>query len=436
MKNETKLEIYPGREQKSFVNEIRKLNEANLSQTNKKLIQDFQEHLFSTGSGNIRVAKVSGQLRAICRWIENHESIQHKNLDKLDVKDVTFLISFINKLEQYSENTRTDYRRAVKQFFKWFKDEDNRVYNKHKKQRDEAKKLYTYLDNKVSSHCKQKQANPNTILTDEDIEFIVDRLRTPREQAFLRLLHETGCRAGEFLNLRIGDLDFRNNGTVKIRVPDGKTGRRTIFVAKSTGYLRRYLEIHSFRTNNNSFLWLSEAGHNRNEPLLYIGAQRLVNRCFERALEGLNQAEQSKYGKRHNLHWFRHSRATILAPLMTEAMLCKYMGWSIGSRQVKTYLHLCTKQLEDVYLSIHGIKDEEKEKSKPIKCNCGALNSPKDRYCYQCYKPLSVDVAIQDNDENIQLMTSEAMKTMQFFMEMSKNPEMMKKFEEFKKEMG
>ena len=46
----------------------------------------------------------------------------------------------------------------------------------------------------------------------------------------------------------------------------------------------------------------------------------------------------------------------LLAPKITESLLCKYMGWRIGSNQVRVYVHLCTKELEDAILQMNGIK--------------------------------------------------------------------------------
>ncbi len=204
----------------------------------------------------------------------------------------------------------------------------------------------------------------------------------------------------------------------EIHVPDGKTGKRLVYATKSIPFLLRYLDVHSFKDNQNSYLWLSDARFNQNAPLLHSGGQKLIDRCFSRA--GIV--------KKHNWHWFRHSRATILAPKLTEVMLCKYMGWTIGSRQVKTYVHLCNKQLEDVFLAMNGIKPKDEEEDKPVKCICGSLNNPKERYCFRCSKPLNVETVIQDKE----VVNSEINKTVQFMMEMAKNPEMMKKFEEFK----
>ncbi len=93
---ETKLNIYPTRE-RVFERELKKLKGSNVSQRNKELITEFQNYLFSTGSGDLRVAKLSSQIRIMCRWLKNGLKIG-KDLDKLDKKDVMNLVAHINKL--------------------------------------------------------------------------------------------------------------------------------------------------------------------------------------------------------------------------------------------------------------------------------------------------------------------------------------------------
>jgi len=57
------------------------------------------------------------------------------------------------------------------------------------------------------------------------------------------------------------------------------------------------------------------------------------------------------------------------------------------------------------------------------------LNDNKSRYCFRCGKPLSVDIAL--NDE--QAYNSEMNNTVKNLMEVFQNPELMKAFDEFKK---
>jgi len=401
--NEQKLNIYPGRE-KNFEKELKLLGGSNISPRDKELITKFHNYLFSTGSGTLRVAKLSSQLRRICPKLR-------KDLDDVCKSDIMDLIALYSRDNSLSDATKADYRRTIKQFYRWFKDEDLRLNVIDLTIRSEAQKFYKFLESEVSTAYKKKQADPNTIITDEDCELMIEKgCRTAREKAFVSLLHESGCRTGEFLNIKIGDIQIKDN-YAEIMV-DGKTGMRPIFIAKSIPHLIRYLEVHPYKNNKQGYLWLSEAQHNFNDPLLHKGAQRLVDRCFERA----------RINKKHNLHWFRHSRATILAPKITESMLCKHLGWSIGSRQIRTYSHLSVKQLEDVMLTLNGIKPKDEEIDNPVKCACGTLNNSKERYCYKCFKPLNVETVIQDQE----IVNSEINKTVQFMMEMTKNPEMTK----------
>jgi len=404
-----------------YEKELKLLEKSGISQRNIDLITDFHNHLFSTESKEQRVSKLSGQLRYICRWLKALEV--DRNLDKLNQNDLTKLVSHINRMKERSEETRADYRRCIKQFYKWYKDNDQRLFSENNEVRISAIKLYRFIEKQIKRGSKLSKADPNTVLTAEDIDLIVEKgATTPRDKAFISLLHETGCRIGEFLNLRVGNIT--NKGDLfELYIPFGKTGPRVVFVRKAIPHLIKYLDVHPFKNNNNSYLWLKEAMHTKKEPLLYIGGVKLIRRCFERVQE---------VKKKHNPHWFRHSRATILAPNLTEAILCQYMGWTLGSDEVKRYVHLCKKHLEDEFLNIHGLRKQENVEMEPIKCICETLNDPKERYCMKCHRPLKLESAIQDKE----IVDTEIAKTMKLFMEVAKNPEMMEAFEQFKKQMS
>jgi len=437
-----KLNIYKGRNE-IYSKELEKLQRAKISARDKELITKFHNYMFSTGSGDIRVSKVSLQLRKICYWILENLSIS-KSLDNLIKDDMIVIISLINRIQGISEATKADYRRIIKQFYNWFEDEDKRFESNNEKIKTEAKKFYGYLRKEISCSFKRRKIDPESIITEDDIKIVVDKgCRTAREKAFIMILHETGLRAGEILNLRISNLTFYDTHA-EVFVPFSKTTERTVFIRNSIPHLQRYLDVHPFKDTNNSYLWLSEAGHNQHQPLMHTGAQKLIYRCFERAgfieinrvyakLENGKTTQRTisrKVNKRCNLHWFRHSRASILATQVPESVLCKYMGWSDGSKQVKNYVHLRKEQLEETFLSIHGVKRKEETINKPIKCVCGIFNQADERYCHRCFKPLEIKTVIEDKE----LINSEMNKTMKLMMEMAKNPRMMEAFEEFKRQ--
>jgi integrase/recombinase XerD len=388
--------------------ELRNLEESKISEGNKRIIKSFQMNLLSTGQAKeLRVAKLSSQLRIMCTNIT-------KDLIDFEKPDAENLIMIFNGQSNLSPVTQADYKKCLKQFFKWYKREDPRLDTNN----IQVRKFYDFLDD-VKTGYKITKADASQILTDDDCKIIVEKgCRTTRDKGLVDSLHESGCRIDEFLNVKLRDITIKDSHA-EVRV-DGKTGVRTIFLTRSLPNILKWLDVHPTKEDVNSFLWVNMSNYAKYEPMKHRATSKAVAQCIKRA--GIN--------KKCNLHWFRHSRATILAPKITTPMLCKFMGWTLNSNQVATYCHLSVKDLEDVFLSINGLKPKEEETNQPIKCICGTLNNADERYCFKCCKPLKVETVIQDQE----LVNSEIGKTMQWFMQMAKNPETMKKFEEFNKQ--
>lgn len=426
-----KYDIY-NRNGKAFKRETKNLNKSDISEDNKNLIRLFQDYCYSKNLSELRIVKISTEIRYICEWLKHELGIE-KDLSHLEKNDLMKLVSYINRIENKKEATKADYRRTIKQFYKWYKEEDNRIYDKDDTIRIESTRFYHYIETGITGSYKRTQADPNTIISEDDIRKVIEfGCENVRDIAFISCLHEWGCRASEFLNIKIGNILFKES-YMEVHVPDGKTGKRVIFAVKSMPTMLRYLEVHPFKKDKNSFIWLSEANFTLNKPIHHRGGQKLINRCFERA----------KVHKKHNFHWFRHSRATILAPKLTEAMLCKYMGWTLSSRQVKTYVHLCNAQLEDVLVRMHGIKTEATEEDKLEKCVCGTMNHPSERFCQRCYRPLHDHVLIHEKEikdseifkkENsfLEKVNKFDKSTIQFMLKVAKNKDMMDMLEDMK----
>ena len=403
------MNIY-GKSREEFpIRERKKLLASSLSEKNKELILEFLESLASQNSGLQRQAKLSSQLRRLAVLLE-------VDFDQARKKDIQGVVAKINSSEDLAEATKADYRRCLKQFYSWFKEEDERLYCSEEGIRLKTRQFYSFLEG-LSLAYKKNQIDPSTVVTEKDLEKILASCSSLRDIAFLSVIHESGCRISEMLGMKLCDLDWQDS-FLKISV-DGKTGRRTIPLLCSIPALSRWLETHPFRQDSSSYLWLGERKGRMYNPLQYAGAKKLLERAFRR----------SELKKRYNPHWFRHSRASLLAPKLTEAMLCKYMGWSLGSRQVKAYVQLCSNQLDDAYLSLQGLIVKKEEKiSSMLSCSCGAPNLSSDSYCFKCGRPLSMDVILKDET----FVKKEMDKSVSLLMEVMKNPELMRRFEEFK----
>jgi site-specific recombinase XerD len=437
-------DIYPN-SYNYYEREKERLLKANISQSNKKVIITWQQFLQASGASYQRIAKLTLQMRCLCIKLK-------ANLINATKNDIESIIAYYNTLSTLSEATKADYRRLIKQFYKWYKEEDPRLQrqptfdsitlvkisrgdlkpeelNKIIMAQQEAEKeyydcikFYKYIES-IKREYRLNQIDPTLIISDDDcLNIINDGCQNTKERAFIACLHETGARIGEFLGIRIKDCQLKENHA-EIEVT-GKTGRRTLFCYNSFPYLIRYLEMHPFKKHRDELLWRCDNSRYMKKPLRYIGASDLVKRVMKRA-------NFDKH-KKTNLHWFRHSRATIWAPQMTEPLLRKAMGWSKSSTMIKNYGHLCKKDLHDVVKSINGVSTIEEKANKPIICTCGAVNPHNERYCHRCSRALKVEYLMQDQE----LLNTETGSTIKLMLEVLKDPEAMKSFENYKKKRG
>lgn len=166
-----------------------------------------------------------------------------------------------------------------------------------------------------------------------------------------------------------------------------KTIQRNIPVIQAIPYINQWLNNHPQRDNPKAYLFIRE--YNKTyERYSRTGIYTIIKKVGE-------CLEKNIYP-----HLFRHSRLTELAKYLTEAELCRFAGWSIGSRQVRRYVHLAHEDVENKILSIHGIKlpkeSEPKEIIKTIKCPvCTYENSNIDTYCSRCGSVLDIKTAIK-----------------------------------------
>lgn len=121
------------------------------------------------------------------------------------------------------------------------------------------------------------------VLTEEEISRMVAEARSPRDQAMLMVLLDTGIRLGELAGLAWGDVGM---GHLVVR---GKAGERRVPLS---------VEVHA------ALLWLGGGEHlwvGRRGPLTVHGVRLAVVRLFRRA--GIT-------GRRCGPHTLRHTFAT------------------------------------------------------------------------------------------------------------------------------
>ncbi len=392
---ETPLNIY--RNGNALNKELERLTKAKISQRNKEAIIRYGKYQLANNVGIPRVARISMGIRTLALSLE-------KDFEAATKEDIEVLVSKINQNADYSPATISDFKQIIKQFYKFLKG-NREEYPQEVKWIKTAIKL---------NHRKQFEE----LIHPEEIRNVLYCCENIRDKAFLSLLFESGARIAEILNMKIKDFN-RFDRFAKVRF-FGKTGERWVTIVSSIDPINKYMEKHPFKADVNSYLWLSEGSYRHLQPLLYTGAVKLIKRAFRTAGQK----------KRCNPHLFRHSRATELAPALTEVQMSLYLGWVLGTKQIRNYVHASGKEVDGAILKLHGLTEKSvEEQTIRIQCHrCGVMNIGSN-FCKECGLALDVPSAIKLDDQ----VKQETDKAFDLLMEMSQNPALLKEFEEFKR---
>ncbi|MBI4162420.1 MAG: site-specific integrase [Candidatus Aenigmarchaeota archaeon] len=163
----------------------RELKKISMSETispnNKLAIRAFVDHCFAEGLSKGRVLRYLFDLQTIAKYLGK---------DFQDAKKED-LMSMIAKLEQtdYAERTKRDFRIATRKLYQWLKGQ-------------EKPEEIAWMKIKEP---KNRIRMPETLLTQEDVNKLIETANSPRDKAFLALLAE-GFRIGEMFSICIKNM--------------------------------------------------------------------------------------------------------------------------------------------------------------------------------------------------------------------------------------
>ncbi|MFP4000749.1 MAG: tyrosine-type recombinase/integrase, partial [Thermoplasmata archaeon] len=284
---------------------------------NKTSILEFDRELELNDYSQARRYKFLSRLPKMAKEID----VPFKEAEREDIEKI---ILWIKRRNDINSTTKNDYKVLLKRFYRWVGD-------------GEYPECVKWL--KINKD-KNNNKLPEEILTEDDIEELIDNAKNPRDKALISILWETGARIGELSDLTIGSIEDRQHG-LKI-VVDGKTGSRRIPLIESVPYINKWLEEHPDRDNKEAPLWVNIGSGKDSNP-----GDEMNYRNIRKMLESVK--ERSDIDKPANPHHFRHSRATYLANRFTEAQLCEWFGWVQGSDVPSKYVHLSGRDLDNEY---------------------------------------------------------------------------------------
>jgi integrase len=244
-----------------------------------------------------RLIKYLYILKALSKWLNKpFDDVNQEEMEKLilGIEENVYK----NREPNYSEETKLDYKKVLKKFYKWLG----------------RSELLEFVD--MSFQKKDVPA-----ITREEMEKLVNSTPESILKAAIIVLFDGGARAEEFLNLRIKDLTKKkydnDNDCYWINIRHSKTFARNIPLPLSTRYLSEWLEEHPRKNDPEAPLF----------PLSYIVLRQKVSRLSLKVLK-----------KRVWLHMLRHSSATYWAPKMNRYQLCAKYGWAFSSDMPDRYI--------------------------------------------------------------------------------------------------
>ncbi len=342
--------------EKQYEYYLKRVKQLDMSKKNLDTVLRFKDVCFLNGMSKPRVIRYFRLFVFLFSFFKG-------DLENATKKDIEGIVAVINAKTTFSPTTKYDCKVMLKRFYKWLKGND-----------EEYPPEVKWIKNKIKM-TEKKLINDSELITQKDVDKLMEVSEYPRDKAFVSLLYESGCRIGEIGSMTISNVNFDKYGTV-ITV-SGKTGSRKIRVIASTPHLRTWLNAHPLKDDKDKPLWIKIGVRNRNKAMGYDSFRMVLGRLFKKV--GIN--------KRHNPHLFRHSRATYMANYLTEFQMNQYFGWIQGSDMPATYVHLSGKDVDKAILEMNGLeqKKSEKEEAKVRVCpRCEAINDTKASYCDRC----------------------------------------------------
>lgn len=269
-----------------------------------------------------------------------------------------------------NRNTRNKYRILLKNFYRWL---DGCAY-------DEYPPRVKWI---------RLEKVPYIVVTPDDMISFQDGLRVCecamnlRDRALFSGKLDAGCRIGEILPVRVGEVKVTDQGA--ILSSDGKTGKAPIILTWSTPNIVQWLNNHPFKDTPEAPLFpdLTKAAPTQ---LSYAGARDAFKECVKRA--GIK--------KRVWLHLFKHVSSTEDAANGMPDSFRRYKHhWTPNSKMPAVYEHLSQEivpKIQEEAWKKMGIAPEtapqesESHKISVIQScqRCKAENPRDSKYCNRC----------------------------------------------------
>jgi Site-specific recombinase XerD len=371
------------------------LNAGWITKDDVTLIREFvTEKRASGGIGLSRVNKITYTLVHWRRFLPEYRS--------MTIVDVYSGIEALKnglstKGKPFSQNTRHDFMRILKQFLVWLVENE-----------------YVPLPEKKVMRIKVPPTNPMTktasqMLTPEEVQLLYKACYRSYDRAMITMIYEGGLRIGEAASMKWKDLTFNKNGIVanvnfKTNIP------RYVPIIAGKEYITQWRMDYPGTPEGDAPVFINYRG----TPLRNEAAIAQLRNLGRRA--GIK--------KRLTPHLFRHSRIThMIQEGVSESIIKMIMWGSVHSKMLQTYAHLTGKDIDREMRRIYNLETVEEMRQKsvlePQICrHCHMIMPPAAEYCAICGESLRGD-APACNDEIQAFVLKHGAELMEYLMRRS-----------------
>lgn len=326
-------------------NVFNRLETCSMSSRNIELLEKFYQDGLAGDLPGKDLEKITLQGNLECfKILSSHIDFQ---LDQASKQDLKNLVTKINQANihpgrETSPWTLLDYKRALKNFYKW-------LYS------SEDPELLSFMSVYVSE-SKKPRVNPEELLSIREAEKMINAALNSRDKALFGLLWDTGARISEILNLDVRDISFEDD-VMGVNIRHGKIGPRKIYTVESIPLIRNWLRDHPSRSPDDPLFTILHSSNSTD------GVRRQSYRSAAQQLNSAASRTDIPEKKRWNPHGWRRARATDMARRgMNQPSMCQFFGWVPGSQVPKFYIRLAERNIERSIRNIYpGLEPLEEE---------------------------------------------------------------------------
>ena len=313
-----------------------------------------------------------------------------KRFEDVSVKDAEDLIYMIDGKDN-SDSTKNKYRKVLKSFFRWLKMSPPGQFPSE----------VQWIRLKKVPLITVKESD---LITYDEAMSIGEHATNLRDKALFHCKLDAGCRMGEILTVKVGEVQFNEFGAVLNS--DGKTGEQPLILTWSSKVLAIWLNNHPFRNDSESPLW-PILGRDVPRQLSYAAALRNFKKCVKKT--GIK--------KRVWPHLLKHVSCSMDSTLGMSDPYRKYKHhWTPNSRMPQVYEHLSKSIIANIQretlqrqtgLMLPAVKIPEERIDIFKHCNRCEFENPRDAiYCNQCAFPLKEREQFEKSLEQVRLDTA------------------------------